>query len=122
MEQPKAREQGPESGSILRALGVNCLSPSAPTNHPSSFVSLFTVPSKRDQYVVVKYATENQISTVSTCHPVSRSGIAVFDALVSLYSVGRKPLHISRGRGVKDLLTGAGFSVTPRFTNFKFAG
>jgi hypothetical protein len=30
---------------------------------------------------------------------VSRSGFAVFDALVSLYLVGRKPLYISMGRG-----------------------
>jgi hypothetical protein len=35
-----------------------------------------------------------------------------FDALVSLYLVGRKPLYMSMGRGVMDPLTGAGFSVT----------
>jgi hypothetical protein len=44
---------------------------------------------------------------------MSRTGIAVFDALVSLYLVGSKPLYISTGRGVTDPLTGAGFSVTP---------
>jgi hypothetical protein len=43
---------------------------------------------------------------------MSQSGIAVLNALVSLYLVGRKPLYISTGRGVMDPLTGAGFSVT----------
>jgi hypothetical protein len=43
---------------------------------------------------------------------MSRSGIAVFDALVSCKLMGRKPLYISTGRGVTDPLTGAGFAVT----------
>jgi hypothetical protein len=41
---------------------------------------------------------------------LSRSGIAVFDALVSCKLMGRKPLYICTG--VTDPLTGAGFSVT----------
>jgi NAD(P)-dependent dehydrogenase (short-subunit alcohol dehydrogenase family) len=37
---------------------------------------------------------------------MSRSGIAVFDALVSCKLVGRKSLYISTGRGVMDPLIG----------------
>jgi hypothetical protein len=40
---------------------------------------------------------------------VSRSGIAVFDALVSCKLMSRKPLYISTGRGVTDPLTGLYF-------------
>jgi hypothetical protein len=40
---------------------------------------------------------------------LSRSGIAVFDALMSCKLVGRKPLYISTGRGVTDPLTGLDF-------------
>jgi hypothetical protein len=40
---------------------------------------------------------------------VSRSGIAVFDALVSCKLMGRRPLYIGTGRGVTDPLTGPDF-------------
>jgi hypothetical protein len=40
---------------------------------------------------------------------MSRSGIAVFDALVSCKLVGRRPLYISTGRGVTEPLTGLDF-------------
>jgi hypothetical protein len=46
---------------------------------------------------------------------MSRSGIAVFNALVSCKLVGRKPLYISTGRRVTYPLTGAGFSVTKHY-------
>jgi hypothetical protein len=40
---------------------------------------------------------------------LSRSGIAVFDALVSCKLMGRRPLYIGTGRGVTDPLTGPDF-------------
>jgi hypothetical protein len=40
---------------------------------------------------------------------LSRSGIAVFDALVSCKLRGRRPLYICTGRGVTDPLTGLDF-------------
>jgi hypothetical protein len=40
---------------------------------------------------------------------MSRSGIAVFDALVSCKLMGRRPLYIGTGRGTTDPLTGLDF-------------
>jgi hypothetical protein len=55
---------------------------------------------------------DNKLARLKWCldhKDLSRSGIAVFDALVSCKLRGRRPLYIGMGRGVTDPLTALDF-------------